>query len=364
MSDLAAQDSPDASGALVHAAVAAGEAMHRRSNFVEEISRGEWTDLLTPAASRDLADVLDATTESIRHAREVAGHLSAGSLPHPYAVDSLAGVVGKGLPLNRKERYYTSTVLPMVIASDGFAHLHRFLALCGLRVDPLKDDPLEGLVPIEFFSEYNFAESRFTAEDRARFVDPPMEGDTPDLVIVGPDWLVAVEAKMFHAPLASTLNVQLRRQRVLIDYWTASLDLAAHRVAHVALVPSGLSVNGLVAPTVTWESVLNEYQTVAPAYWTAVLRVALDRYDQLRSRGRFGENAHGRMTGLEIVQQSSAGTFDFTHMGRDRGLDGDPLREDVATGTWRNRLYEVRTGPLPGNPNWFSITEFIARTMT
>src|SRR6185312_6165083 len=40
------------------------------------------------------------------------------------------------LPLNRKERFYTGTVLPMLIASDGFMHLNRFLRLCSAPTLP------------------------------------------------------------------------------------------------------------------------------------------------------------------------------------------------------------------------------------
>ncbi len=36
------------------------------------------------------------------------------------------------LPLNRKERYYTGTVLPMIVCCDEFAHFGRFLRLCGV----------------------------------------------------------------------------------------------------------------------------------------------------------------------------------------------------------------------------------------
>jgi len=33
------------------------------------------------------------------------------------------------LPLNRKEVYFTATVLPAIICADGFEHFHLFLKL-------------------------------------------------------------------------------------------------------------------------------------------------------------------------------------------------------------------------------------------
>jgi len=99
------------------------------------------------------------------------------------------------LPFNRKERFFTGTVLPGIIAADGFSRLDRFLALCGLP-NVLAADPAERVSEVQFLTEYGFAES-------APF-DPSetwshYEGgrDTPDVVIAGPSWLLAVEAKLY-----------------------------------------------------------------------------------------------------------------------------------------------------------------------
>jgi hypothetical protein len=69
---------------------------------------------------------------------------------------------------------------------------------------------------------------------------------------------------------------------------------------------------------------------------------------------------HSR-AGSEILKGFENGTLEFTWMGRKGGLDGTSLAQDVQTGKWRSFQYECRFDPLPVNPNWFPVTEFVAR---
>lgn len=333
------------------------------ASVLERIVNGDWGSTLAPKQADDLADLLTAAAEAVRHTRSVAGCLESGDDPHPYARTSVSETVDSLLPLNRKERYYTGTVLPMIVASDGFVHLHRLLSLCGLPPVEIEQPGRDGLTKVEFTTEYSFAESRFTEQDKARFPNAPTDADTPDVVIAGPDWLLAIEAKVFHNPLPEALNHQMKRQQVLVDYWTTTLGISPDRVRHVLLLPAALPVDGVAFPVVTWESVLAAYQVVGPAHWTATLATALDRYDSMVSRSRmFGENADGHLTGQEIVNAHAAGTLEYPFMGRGGGLQGAALAEDVLTGKWRVRRYEVRQDALPGNPNWFNVLDFITVT--
>ena len=207
------------------------------------------------------------------------------------------------LPLNRKERYYTGTVLPMLVASDGFAHLDRFLALCGLP-DVHVPGSRNGEQALEFFTEFGFHE-RVRDEDRPRF--PDLTGrDTPDLVIAGDDWLLAVEAKMFHRPTSAAMNRQADQQRLVIDTWVRALPLRPDRVAHVWLLPEELAsaVRGSVhIPVVTWQEVLRAYRVVGPAYWVGVLEEALTRYTDLVAEPMtFGANPDDYIPGGEVVE--------------------------------------------------------------
>lgn len=128
---------------------------------------------------RTLVDLLSAMAEKVRHSRAVAGALQTSDDPvQDWTPLNLGRTADERLPLNRKERYYTGTVLPMIVAADGFAHLHRFLHLSGLRVNPAGANPLVGGQDIQFFTEYGFAESVFTARDKERFGGHPVEHDT------------------------------------------------------------------------------------------------------------------------------------------------------------------------------------------
>lgn len=331
-------------------------------SILEQVSCGDTVGHLHPQRANDLSEVIDAMAEQVRQTRAIFG--STDEDPHDYVNDSMGQIVDALLPLNRKERFYTGTVLPMIVASDGFAHLHRLLRLCGLSVDPVEGrPPLSGLHEFEFFTEYSFFESCFTEQDRSRFLNAPTGADTPDIVLAGPDWLVAIEAKVFHNPLPDTLNHQMQRQRVLVDYWASSLHVDQDRVRHVLLLPEKLPSAGVTFPVITWENVLKEYRVVAPAYWTGVLSTALERYDALASSPTtFRTNMDSFVTGQQIVEGHAEGTLDFAYVGRQGGLRGAKFTEDVSSGNWRAQGYEVRYEAMPGNRNWFAVREFLQAT--
>jgi hypothetical protein len=201
------------------------------------------------------------------------------------------------LPFNRKERFFTGTVLPGIIAGDEFAHLTVFLQLCGLGT-------VAHLGSVQFLTEYGFAESAWydkTGLWRA------YEGgrDTPDVVVAGPGWLLAVEAKMYARQGHAAIVQQLQAQTRLLRYWAETLDLASEHVRLVALLPAQYAqeLPSLGVPVVTWEGILNAYRNYASPYWLAVLEYALNHYDELKST--FEPN--DRLTGNEIVEGFLAG---------------------------------------------------------
>lgn len=353
----------DAYERLREAADAARVTLQRvasEGSLLEALQGGDWDAKVTPGQANDLADLLGAMGEHVRRTGAVAGGIGEQDLD-PSTQGVLSDLLAGGLPLNRKERYYTGTVLPMIVASDGFAHLDRILRLCALPSAGLQGNPLEGYHPVAFYTEYNFAESRFTDADRARFPDAPTDADTPDVVIAGPDWLLCIEAKVFHDPRPDALNAQMARQRVLVDYWSRALDLDPARVAHVLLLPAGLDTTGVADRVVTWESVLSEYRIVGPAYWVTMLETALVRYNELVSPSdTYGKNAEDHLSGI-VIQSLSAEKRAIALMGRTGGLDGAALQADLTSGKWRTHKYEVRYSPLPGNANWFPVESFLTR---
>lgn len=336
------------------------------SSWLDQMEAGQLPRDWPPEHAEAVAELLAALAERARHTRAIAA-LTRGATPQGYAGNQFTAATNDRLPLNRKERYFTGTVLPGLISDNGFAHLHRFIALCGLDVaiqDP-NSNPLDGLQDIQFFTEYGFAESVYTDADRARFADRPPDRDTPDVVIVGADWLLAVEAKMYHRPTREALEQQVSKQRMIVEYWTRKLSLEPNRAAHVLLLPDALARDRapLSVPVVTWEQVLTAYGSVGTPYWLGVLRSAIDRYDDLASpEPQFRTNADAVMPGAQIVEAHAAGSLTFGWVGRSGGSKGRSFTADIATGRWREHQYEVRAEALPGNPNWFPLSDFIAAT--
>ena len=77
-------------------------------------------------------------------------------------------MMSTGLPLNRKERFYTGTVLPMIVCRDSFRHFDRFCRLIpGCPPLDINGDPR---AQIQFFSECNLAPTRSSVRSRPRRV--------------------------------------------------------------------------------------------------------------------------------------------------------------------------------------------------
>lgn len=341
-----------------HALMILNQVFDTDGGVIARVARGELDNRLSTSTALDLADLTTAFAEHARYLREMTGLLGWGNEP-PIHTWSPPHTV---LPLNRQERYYTGTVLPMLVGGDGFTHLHRFLRRCGLHVGTFGDRGRLGAQALQFFTEYSLAKSIFTDADRTHFPHPPTSNDTPDIVLAGPDWLLVVEAKMFHNPTPVALNAQYRRQRVIVDYIARTLKIPDARVRHVFLLPAHLTATGLDARVITWEQVLDDYRIVGPAYWVGILDAALTRYDDLVSRGPVvGQNKDDDMTGTEIVTAHADGTLEFTYISRNLGLHGADLAKDISSGQWRTQRYEVRTEALDP-PNWFPINKFIELT--
>ena len=278
-------------------------------------------------------------------------------------ISGLSGLFGERLPINRKERYYTGTVLPMIVASDGFKHFGRFLDLCGVSEVAVEADPVSS--NIQFFTEYGFKESLVDGAEN-RFSDPGGR-DTPDLVVYvesQPSLLLGVEAKVFHRPSIAGVREQLQKQAQLLSVMADGVGTRPS-VHQVALLPAGLRMPERIdeTPVLTWERVADTFRDIAPPYWIGVLDEALRRYDRLASQPGSGDtyrqNCDDVIIGQEIYARHRQGDTTYTWMGRNRGLYGPEIQGDLRTGKWRTREYEVRYDPLESNRNWFPIVDFI-----
>ena len=135
-------------------------------------------------------------------------------------------------------------------------------------------------------------------------------------------------------------------------------------VAHRALLPARFAgtLGPLLVPIITWEQILEAFADVGPPYFLEMLRVALDRYDELVAQRTFTfeANAELKLTGAEIRSRYAEGTLSAAWMGRRGGLNGPELASDLETGRWLTYRYECSSKPVR-NANWFPIAEFIAR---
>ncbi len=336
-------------------------------DWLSQVERGDWNSRLTEDDADALADRLLAAAEHLRFARELASgpEPAADGLPlaRSAAGTGFAAAARSLLPLNRKERFYTGTVLPGLVAGDGLLHLGRFLRLCGLQVAPndFGHPPQHGAQEVQLFTEYSFAESWRAANDADRLPNPPLDADTPDIVFCGPDWLLAIEAKMFHRPSLAALDQQMERQHSLVEYWKQSLHIPGERTRHLLLLPEQLAQARLKLtwPVITWEQVLDVYRLAGDSYWFGVLRTALGEYDRLASEEpTFRSNAQGLLAGAAIVDGTDQ---QVRWVGRAGGAAGELLAQDAASDTWGERMYEVRYDPPgAGNRNWMTIEQFRA----
>ncbi len=281
---------------------------------------------------------------------------------------SLQELMNSGLPINRKERFYTATVFPMLVCRDGFRHFDRFTTLIeGYTPQPIDVRPKSA--NIQFFTEYSFFDSIFSTNTTKRFPNLSDMRDTPDIIILIQQGihttLIAVEAKMFLAPAPTSLHRQMTNQKLLLG--ALKDDLHIDHIYHVALVPERwqAALRNFEFPVITWQNLYKQFITIVPDdYFLEVLRIALDTYDDLVSRASGGKNNEGYMKGLAIYAAFKSGTLMRSVMGREKGgLYGKPIKDDFESGRWRTQRYETssKTELANTNPNWFKIEDFIAQ---
>ena len=278
---------------------------------------------------------------------------------------SLKEMLGTELPLNRKERFFTGTVFPMLVCKDNFRHLHLLLTLLGVSPAPaiISTTNKENFL---FFSEYSLVESLLGAA-KQRFNNLPHTKDTPDIVILikaETKILVALEAKMYDVPRADELNQQMYAQKKILESIQETLDV--DKIYHYALLPEKLAnklAHGLTYPVITWETIYKEYEPICKNdYFFDLLRISLDMYDELASHGSdsYGLNSEEKMTGQQIYERFKLGTLEKLSMGRAGGLYGIKLKADIANDKWRRFPYETSTKKsVDLNGNWFGIKDFV-----
>jgi hypothetical protein len=282
---------------------------------------------------------------------------------------TLTQLFNSELPLNRKERFYTGTVFPMIVCRDNFRNFHILLELLGCKNYPdLKFDPED--TNVQFFTEYSLKESLFGVS-KNKFQKIPKSKETPDIIILikgdsGEKILVILEAKMFDNTTASKLEDQLNdQQEVIVKNIANELNIEKSNIFHFALIPEELfqqvQKHGFSYPTLTWDDLLSEYRKFqTDDYFMSLLEYALVSYSDLVSYAvGYGQNNDGVMKGLEIYNKHKQGNNLVNFVGRNYGLHGDEFSNDIRTGNWEKQKYEISFGNEKPNRNWFSVDDFI-----
>lgn len=273
---------------------------------------------------------------------------------------SLRALMNTKLPMNRKERFFTGTVFPMIVCRDDFKHVGRFLSLVD-GYDPQPLDVTPEHTNIQFFTEYGLKESIFGAS-KLRFPTEPESRDTPDIIMLitgDRTVLIALEAKMFLKPNRTALYTQMAGQQYALNSVRESLGVDEMYLA--ALVPKqwhDALGDDFAFPVITWNKLYDEYKPLFPDdYFLEMLKIALDNFPNLVSI--YSANSEGSMIGDLIYEQFIGGSLDMIIMGRSGGLDGELLKDDLASGRWKEQLYQVSPVETPPNKNWFSIAKFV-----
>jgi hypothetical protein len=279
---------------------------------------------------------------------------------------SLNALFQTHLPINRKEVYYTATVLPCIVCADGFTHIHRFWKLLGIDVQHIEAAP--DRTNVQFFTEYNARQSVYVETDKDRFEGEILSGETPDILIVvdrSPPLIISIEAKMYDTVSADELNRQFQAQydnvlrRLLVG-------VPGAEIVQVALLPRGMPIKPEEIPhakLLHWERIADDFSGIpSAAYFCDVLRIAVANYGSLQSKKLvFHANMDTTMLGEEILNGYEAGSLNFQSMGRRGGLSGADLAGDMNSGKWRRCLYEVSDEQNANRRNWFSIEEFVTK---
>ncbi len=284
----------------------------------------------------------------------------------------LEELIDKELPLNRKERFFTGTVFPMIVCKDGFKYFNNFTSLikgCGEPVISANPENTN----IQFFTEYSLVESVFTEQDKKRFDSLPETKDTPDIMILvtgEPKTLISIEAKMYDMPDGFDLKDQMDSQKKHVESLKEILSIP--NACQVALLPQELAeqvrqsdaFNGSKYQIITWEDIATEFgklEAYRGDYFLSLLNLALERYGNLRCHSwGVSKACELRLSGHDIYKNWASREFTMKAMGRKEGLNG-AITKDIKTNRWRNQKYETTSDEsLPNqNKNWFLIEQFV-----
>jgi len=274
--------------------------------------------------------------------------------------DEFCRIMKTELPLNRKERFYTGTVLPALLFHNGWSNFYTFLReIKDFPVDVNETQTNDNFI---FCTEYNLKES---AGDRS--VGRKMNvltNDTPDVIIeiLKPRVFIIIEAKMFEKTNQHKIDGQIDRQRSYIaGPLRKAFQMDESQIFHIALVPEASRIKSCKSyQVINWEFFIgNQSLDVTNNYFHNYLRYALDNYEQLVSKATGG----GLPNTVEFHLKGPA-LYDLCEENPDHWvgrMGGEKkIQEDFQSDKWRKHMYCVNSvKPVKGQPgNWIPLMKF------
>jgi hypothetical protein len=157
--------------------------------------------------------------------------------------DHFSEIIKSELPINRKERFYTGTVLPAILFHNGLSNFYAFLNFMdGFPKEINEKTTGDSFL---FYTEYNLKES--AGERSAGQLILTGANDTPDIVIeiLKPKRIfIIMEGKMFAAINQEDIAEQISRQKEYIaEPLLKKFNLLPNDIFHIALLPKALGIS-------------------------------------------------------------------------------------------------------------------------
>lgn len=196
------------------------------------------------------------------------------------------------LPLNRKEKFYTGTILPALLFHNGLNNFYTFLR--AIKGFPPEINEAETKDNFLFYTEYNLKQSAGKKKNVGRII-PTETNETPDAIIeiLKPKKVfIVIESKMFHNVSQTSLSSQISKQiKAVIEPLKQSFKLKDDQVFHVALVPRmSQCKDGKCFQVINWEFFIDNGKlnfddsgklNLQDKYFYNYLKFALDEYRDL-----------------------------------------------------------------------------------
>jgi len=242
------------------------------------------------------------------------------------------------IPLNRKEKFFTATILPSILFHDGFSNFFQFLHL--IKNFPKNVNEANTVENFLFYTEYNLKQS--AGKRNVGIQIKTRTGETPDILIeiLRPlKLIVVIEAKMFQNYPQTEFDQQMDGQKnAIIRPIQEKIGLSNDQIFHIGLVPEKLGYKSRNDyQIINWEIFNSDIFRTKGNFFINYLRFALNHYPFLVEKRSMGKasTVKKEIKGTEIYKSAKNG--DSFWVGRQGGKQ--KIEKDAKDGSWRKRKY-------------------------